>query len=101
MRRILIWSALAVLGLALTVAVTIAAGELSGQSIGLSAEPLDAGQTLAPPTGTTARTTTTSPTPAPATSTTKSKAPMTPPGDDDPGGSGELRDAEREGGNDD
>ncbi len=42
------WAALALLGLVLAAAVSLAASRLSSQHIGLSAEPLSAGQGLAP-----------------------------------------------------
>lgn len=49
---ILRWASLALVGLALAVAVGIAAGKLTSQPIGLSSEPLQAGEALAPkPTG--------------------------------------------------
>jgi hypothetical protein len=49
MRRALTIGVLALLGLAAAVAITMAASSLSSQSIGLSDEPLDAGDALAVP----------------------------------------------------
>jgi hypothetical protein len=46
------WVALAILGLAVAAAVSIAASQLSSQRIGLASEPLTAGNRLAPRTGT-------------------------------------------------
>jgi hypothetical protein len=47
--RILIaWIVAAVLGLALAAGITLAAGQLSSQQIGLSGEPLSAGEELVP-----------------------------------------------------
>ena len=42
------WAALALLGLVLAAAISIAASRLSGQHIGLSSEPLTAGARLSP-----------------------------------------------------
>jgi hypothetical protein len=47
-RSVLLWSLAAVAGLALAAAVTILASSLSSQHIGLSSEPLSAGEELAP-----------------------------------------------------
>jgi hypothetical protein len=48
-RGTLMWAAAALAGLALAVGVTYAAGTLSSQRIGLSSEPLSAGDRLVPP----------------------------------------------------
>lgn len=45
------WTALALVGLAIAVAVGVAAGKLTSQRIGLSSEPLKAGEALAPKAG--------------------------------------------------
>ncbi|HET6569867.1 MAG TPA: hypothetical protein VFG58_00050, partial [Solirubrobacterales bacterium] len=42
------WLGLALLGIAVAAAVAIAAGNLAGQQIGLSSEPISAGDALAP-----------------------------------------------------
>ena len=47
-RRILLWTVLALAGLLVAVAVTTAATSLTSQRVGLQAEPLDAGEALAP-----------------------------------------------------
>jgi len=47
-RRLLLWLALAIVGLLVAVGVTTAATTLTSQRVGLSAEPLDAGDQLAP-----------------------------------------------------
>ena len=47
-RRILLWTVLALAGLLVAVAVTMAATSLTSQRVGLQAEPLDAGEALAP-----------------------------------------------------
>ena len=47
-RRLLLWLALAIVGLLVAVGVTTAATSLTSQRVGLSAEPLDAGDDLAP-----------------------------------------------------
>lgn len=47
-RRLLLWLALAIAGLLVAVGVTTAATSLTSQRVGLSAEPLDAGDNLAP-----------------------------------------------------
>ena len=46
------WVALAILGLAVAAAVSLAASQLSSQRIGLASEPLTAGNRLAPRTST-------------------------------------------------
>ncbi len=48
MRRLLLWTALAVGGLLVAVGVTTAATSLTSQRVGLQAEPIDAGESLAP-----------------------------------------------------
>jgi allophanate hydrolase subunit 2 len=48
LRRLLLWTLLAVGGLLVAVAVTTAATSLTSQRGGLQAEPLDAGDALAP-----------------------------------------------------
>jgi hypothetical protein len=47
-RRILLWTLLALAGLLIAVGVTTAATSLTSQRVGLQAEPLDAGVELAP-----------------------------------------------------
>jgi hypothetical protein len=47
-RRLLLWTLLALAGLLVAVAVTTAATSLTSQRVGLQAEPLDAGDSLAP-----------------------------------------------------
>jgi len=62
-RRTLLIAILAIGGLVLAAGLTTAASTLSGQSVGLSAEPLSAGESLAPrETATPARTRTPRPT---------------------------------------
>ena len=61
-RRILLWTLLALAGLLVAVAVTTAATSLTSQRVGLQAEPLDAGESLAPRPAREERTT---PTPTP------------------------------------
>ena len=48
MRRLLLWTALALGGLLVAVGVTTAATSLTSQRVGLQSEPLDAGESLAP-----------------------------------------------------
>ena len=48
MRSAILWTLAAVAGILIAAGVTLAASSLSSQSIGLSAEPLTAGQSLAP-----------------------------------------------------
>lgn len=48
MRRLLLWTALALGGLLVAVGVTTAATSLTSQRVGISSEPLDAGESLAP-----------------------------------------------------
>lgn len=85
MRRVLTIAALAVLGLAVAVGVTMAASSLTQQSVGLSSEPLTAGEQLALPSDA-------SPEPAPETSppAKSTTVPETTTGDDrsDNSGSG-------------
>lgn len=84
---------LGVLGVGAALGIGLAANAISGDSIGLSAEPLRAGDTLSPPTSSTAvdsRTTTTGRTTSTATTTTTPPATSTEPGDDNSGsGSGD------------
>jgi hypothetical protein len=47
-KRTVLWVLLAVLGLVVAAGVTAAASRLSSQHVGLSSEPLSAGQRLAP-----------------------------------------------------
>jgi len=47
-RRFLLWGLLALAGLLVAVGVTTAATSLTSQRVGLQAEPLDAGERLAP-----------------------------------------------------
>jgi hypothetical protein len=91
-RRLLLWVALAIAGLLVAVAVTTAATSLTSQRVGLQAEPLDAGDELAPKP---ARSTT--PTPAPTRTPKPERSPTPQPtpdptptaeaGDDHGGGS--------------
>lgn len=111
-RRSLVWVLAALLGIALTAGITWASSKLTGQRIGLSAEPISAGVGLAPRVNTTtqrvvtvvtlpSRTTTTTltvtaatPTPAPAGAVPQTTTPSIRPGADgararrDSGGSG-------------
>jgi hypothetical protein len=57
--RIIGWILLGIAGLAVAVALSLAASTLSTQPIGLSGEPLRAGERLAPPSATSRRTTST------------------------------------------
>jgi len=50
-RQTVLWILLAVLGLVVAAGVTAAAGRLSTQHVGLSSEPLSAGERLAPAAG--------------------------------------------------
>ncbi len=83
MRPLLGWTLLALLGVVLAAGVTLAASRLTSERVGLSAEPLDAGQALAPrplpaqtpTTRTTPRPTTT---PAPEVTAPPGTAPATP-----------------------
>src|SRR3954454_20058763 len=68
MRRTVLWSLAAVAGVLLVAGVTAAASSLSTQTIGLSSEPLTAGQQLTP------RATATPTATATATATPKPKA---------------------------
>ena len=47
-RTMIVWIVAAVLGLALAAGITLAASQLSSQRVGLSGEPLSAGDRLAP-----------------------------------------------------
>ena len=76
-RRILLWTVLALAGLLVAVAVTMAATSLTSQRVGLQAEPLDAGEALAP------REDRESPR---ATATRDASATPSPAGEDDDGG---------------
>jgi hypothetical protein len=49
-RSVVVWVIAAVIGLALAAGVTLAASQLSSQHIGLSGEPLSAGDALVPRT---------------------------------------------------
>jgi hypothetical protein len=49
-RTVIAWLVAAVLGLALAAGITVAASQLSSQRVGLSGEPLSAGDRLAPRT---------------------------------------------------
>lgn len=71
-RRIAGWIALALAGLAVAVALSVAASNLSTQPIGLSGEPLRAGDKLAPPVTAPAR-----PTMTTTTKRTKPRRPST------------------------
>jgi hypothetical protein len=57
-RTVIAWIVAAVLGLALAAGITLAASQLSSQHIGLSGEPLSAGDELVPKSRTTPTTTT-------------------------------------------
>jgi cell division septation protein DedD len=56
MRRTVLMTALALAGLLLAVGITMAATELTSQDVGLTSEPLTAGEELAPRTPPTTRT---------------------------------------------
>ena len=95
-RRILLWTVLALAGLLVAVAVTTAATSLTSQRVGLQAEPLDAGEALAPR----ARRERATPIPTPDASATPS--PETDEDDDDGSGRGRGRGRNRgRGGGDD
>jgi len=83
LRRILVWTLLALAGLLIAVGVTTAATSLTSQRVGLQAEPLDAGVELAPRSRREDRST---PTPTPDASATPS-----PDAGDDDDGSGRGR----------
>ena len=90
--RVLGWILLALAGLALAVVLSVTASNLSTQPIGLSGEPLRAGQKLAPP-AVTRDTTTTTPkhskrTRTQTTPTTSTPSPTTPPATTTNAGSG-------------
>jgi hypothetical protein len=57
-RTVIAWIVAAVLGLALAAGITLAASQLSSQHIGLSGEPLSAGDELVPKARTTPTATT-------------------------------------------
>ena len=114
-RSIVLWSLAAPARLLLAAGLTLAASSLSSQRIGLSAEPLSAGDDLAPsgspdvpqraadtatrtPTATprATRTPTSSPTPPPA----RTVAPTTSSGDDNGGGGGSDDSSSGSGGDD-
>jgi hypothetical protein len=59
MRSLLLWTLAAVAGLLIAAGITLAASSLSSQSIGLSSEPLTAGEQLAPERTATSTATTT------------------------------------------
>jgi hypothetical protein len=90
-RRILLWTLLALAGLLVAVAVTTAATSLTSQRVGLQAEPLNAGDSLAPRRAREYRTT---PTPEPTAS-------PSPEAGDDGDGSGRGRGRGRGRGGDD
>jgi hypothetical protein len=73
------WVALAILGLAVAAAVSLAASRISSQRIGLASEPLTAGNRLAPRTTTPTTPSSTQTTPT-STSTTPSGTTTTPSG---------------------
>src|SRR4051812_49666892 len=85
-RSLALWMAAAIAGLLVAAGVTLAASKLSSQRIGLSSEPLSAGDELAAP----ASTRTPTPTPKPRrTATPKpTRTPSGSGGDDNGGGSG-------------
>ncbi len=71
--------ALALIGLVLVAGVTYAASTLVSQPIGLTSEPLSAGETLAPTASTTTSTTATTTATTPRTVTTTVTTPVPPP----------------------
>ena len=81
MKRVLSIAGLALLGIALAVGVTMAVASLSSQSVGISEEPLEAGEELVVPAATApARPRTqTATTPARTTATTPRTPPPPPP----------------------
>ena len=89
-RRLLLWVALAIAGLLVAVGVTTAATSLTSPRVGLQAEPLDAGDELAPKP---ARSTKPTPTCTPKPERTRTPQPIPDPtptaeaGDDHGGGS--------------
>jgi hypothetical protein len=101
-RRILLWTALAIAGLLVAVGVTTAATTLTSQRVGLEAEPLDAGDSLAPaasrtpvPTRSATLSPTADPTPTPDDDSSSGS------GSDDDSGHGRGRGRGRSGGEDD
>jgi hypothetical protein len=106
------WLGLALLGILVAAAISIAASRLAGQQIGLASQPISAGDALAPRSvqkpnrhrrnghnagrGTTTATptktspaTTTTPTPEPATPAPPTTSPSVPPSEPQPGHDGE------------
>jgi signal transduction histidine kinase len=95
-RRTLAITVLAVAGLVLAAGLTTAASTLSGQSVGLSAEPLSAGERLAPASPSPTRTPSPRPTRTPTPAPTRTAVPTADddhsgPGGDDSGGHGRGR----------
>ena len=85
-RSLAFWTVAAIAGLLVAAGVTLAASKLSSQRIGLSSEPLSAGDELAAPAST--RTTTPTPTPKPRrTATPKPTRTPSGSGGEDKGGS--------------
>jgi hypothetical protein len=83
MRSALAWTLAALAGLLIAVAITYAASTLSSQHVGLSSEPLTAGERLVPQAARPTRT----PTPRPRSRATATPtAPPAPSGGDDSGG---------------
>ncbi len=112
LRRIAVIAALALLGVGLATGIGLAANAISGDSIGLSARPLRAGDALAPtttddeartaPRRTTPRTTTTERRTTPRTTTTTARTtPRTTTTTDDHGGSSGGSGSDDSGGGDD
>ena len=85
-RGTLMWAAAALAGLALAVGITYAAGTLSSQRIGLSSEPLSAGDRLVAPSAV-RRPPRTMPQPVP-----RPRRPASPTTTAPPGGPGEAED---------
>lgn len=90
MRRTALMIALALAGLLLAVGITMAATELTSQDVGLTSEPLTAGEALAPRTTPSTRTQpradTTATEPAPAETTPTAPTPEVDEDEDDDGG---------------
>jgi len=84
-RRTAAWAGAALAGLVLAGGLTTAAAQLSNQRVGLSSEPLTAGEQLAPPARTAAPPTRTA-TPRPARTATPTPARTAAPTVDDHGG---------------
>jgi hypothetical protein len=94
-RTVVAWIVAAVLGLALAAGITLAASQLSSQRVGLSGEPLSAGDQLVPRTR--PHTTPRQPSPSSQPSQSSSPSPSPPSQPAQPS----LGDDAREGGGDD